>query len=151
MHERPATTLRELHAALTEHLAGYGDELGDLPVEITTEDGTWASIVVTADLCGGPVLTVESDPFWDELECGGSRCRLPHKRPRWWHRLIARLFAERDRPAIEERPVPRLAVASPHPAPRLPGAFSGDVARIRHRCRQASPGWHHGCAYGDRA
>jgi hypothetical protein len=65
MHERRARTMRQLYEALGDQLAEF-PELGDLPVEVTDEDGLFSAQVLSADLTGGSVLVVDSEPFWHE-------------------------------------------------------------------------------------
>ena len=65
MHERRTRTMRQLHEALGDQLAEF-PEIGDLPVEVTDQDGIFTAVLLTADLAGGSVLVCSSESFWHE-------------------------------------------------------------------------------------
>jgi hypothetical protein len=62
MHERPAKTFNELLKTMQEHSAGYGDEIGHLPVIVQDDNGIYESKVIAFDLANGPFIIVETQP-----------------------------------------------------------------------------------------
>ncbi len=61
MHEREVHTFRQLSNALNELLLEYGDELGELPVTVTDEEGIMDCYVKAVDLAGGLFIITDNE------------------------------------------------------------------------------------------